>query len=136
MTECFGDTSYFLSLLIPTDEYHARAFAWSSSSQRPIVTTEYVVFEVGNFIAAPPARSLFAPFLRTLQTATGFSIVPASPRLLQNAVDLYLQRADKSWSLTDCASFVTMRERNITDALTSDRHFEQAGFNALLRTLK
>jgi hypothetical protein len=46
---------------------------------------------------------------------------------------LYRQRADKDWSLTDCISFVVMRQRGLTEALTGDHHFEQAGFVALLR---
>ena len=46
---------------------------------------------------------------------------------------MHKERSDKSWSLTDCISFVVMGEHGITDALTGDRHFEQAGFRALLR---
>jgi hypothetical protein len=45
---------------------------------------------------------------------------------------LFRQRADKAWGLTDCISFVVMREREIPEALTADEHFEQAGFVALL----
>ena len=47
--------------------------------------------------------------------------------------DLYARRPDKSWSLTDCISFVVMTDRGLTEALTGDHHFEQAGFRALLR---
>jgi uncharacterized protein len=43
-----------------------------------------------------------------------------------------LSRRDKEWSLTDCISFVVMKERGLTEALTADHHFEQAGFKALL----
>ena len=57
----------------------------------------------------------------------------ASPRLFAAGLDLYRNRPDKAWSLTDCISFVVMRERSITEALAYDRHFEQAGFRALLR---
>jgi predicted nucleic acid-binding protein len=44
----------------------------------------------------------------------------------------YAKRLDKDWSLTDCMSFVTMQECGISDALTADHDFEQAGFIALL----
>lgn len=46
---------------------------------------------------------------------------------------MYRERTDKSWSLTDCMSFLIMRKRHIKTALAHDRHFEQAGFTALLR---
>ena len=57
----------------------------------------------------------------------------SSPELFASGSDLYAQRLDKDWSLTDCISFVVMRERGIAEALTADHHFEQAGFTILLR---
>jgi predicted nucleic acid-binding protein len=46
--------------------------------------------------------------------------------------DIYRNRSDKSWSFTDCASFVVMQEQRLDSALTTDSHFSQAGFRALL----
>ena len=60
-------------------------------------------------------------------------VLQFSRELLDRALDLYHQHADKGWTLTDCVSFVIMRERNVTEALTGDKHFEQAGFTALLK---
>jgi len=59
--------------------------------------------------------------------------LPASQELFERGLNLYRQRPDKDWSLTDCISFVVMREHGVTKALTADRHFEQAGFAILLR---
>jgi uncharacterized protein len=59
-------------------------------------------------------------------------IVPLSDALLQEAIALYRRHRDKSWGLTDCVSFVLMRQENIIEALTADVHFRQAGFMALL----
>jgi hypothetical protein len=59
--------------------------------------------------------------------------VPASSGLFAQALDLYHQHRDKEWTLTDCTSFLVMRERDITGVLTGDHHFEQAGFTALLK---
>ena len=59
-------------------------------------------------------------------------IIPLDSRLLQRGLDLLARRADKNWSLTDCISFVVMEEEGIQEALTIDRHFEQAGFKAQL----
>jgi predicted nucleic acid-binding protein len=60
--------------------------------------------------------------------------VPASPELFQRGVELFRARPDKEWSLTDCISFVVMTEKGLSEALTGDRHFEQAGFHALLKS--
>jgi len=67
-----------------------------------------------------------------LQKSAFVKIIPASSELFTKALKLYEQRPDKSWGLTDCASFVAMAENNLTDALTTDEHFRQAGFKALL----
>ena len=51
----------------------------------------------------------------------------------QKGLTLYGARQDKTWGLVDCMSFIVMDEQKLTDALTSDIHFIQAGFQALLR---
>jgi hypothetical protein len=53
--------------------------------------------------------------------------------LLDAGLGLYGRRLDKEWSLADCIAFVVMKDEGITDALTTDRHFEQAGFKVLLK---
>ena len=63
----------------------------------------------------------------------GVTIVPANTEVFEQGVELYSRRPDKSWSLTDCISFVVMQRYGLTDALTGDHHFEQAGFRVLLR---
>ncbi|MCK6484111.1 MAG: type II toxin-antitoxin system VapC family toxin [Phycisphaerae bacterium] len=133
MNPCFGDTSYFLAMLIPSDVNHAAAMRWARVNRRPIISTEYVVVEVGNFLSPPRTRRLLVRFMDTLRSSHRFSLIPASSDLLERGIRLYEDRSDKSWSLTDCISFVVMRERDISEALTGDRHFEQAGFRALLK---
>jgi hypothetical protein len=61
--------------------------------------------------------------------------IPCSDPLMEEGIQLYSQRHDKKWSLTDCISFVIMQHEGITEALTIDHHFEQAGFVALLKWL-
>ncbi len=60
------------------------------------------------------------------------TIVPSSSDLFWRGIKLFDARPDKEWSLTDCISFEVMAELGLTDALTADHHFEQAGFRALL----
>ena len=60
-------------------------------------------------------------------------LLPSSRELFDRGLQLFSDRPDKEWSLTDCISFVVMGERSLTEALTSDHHFEQAGFTVLLK---
>jgi predicted nucleic acid-binding protein len=71
--------------------------------------------------------------LNFLENDDQVKIVPASHELFRHGLTLYFQRPDKKWFLTDCISFAVMAENGLKDALTGDRHFEQAGFTALLR---
>jgi predicted nucleic acid-binding protein len=60
-------------------------------------------------------------------------VIGHDERLYDAGIELYRLRPDKDWSLTDCISFVVMAKRGISAALPADRHFEQAGFTALLK---
>jgi len=96
------------------------------------MTTDLVLYEVANSLARnakPQAQKIISEFLE----ADGIEIVYASPALFQKGFALYCKYADKTWGLVDFVSFVVMRENGITDALTNDTHFQQAGFNALMR---
>ena len=74
------------------------------------------------------------PALRpTLRAQRDVEIVPATHELFERGCALFAQRGDKAWSLTDCTSFVVMRERDLEEALTADQHFEQAGFKRLMQ---
>jgi predicted nucleic acid-binding protein len=44
-----------------------------------------------------------------------------------------LRRLDKDYSLCDAVSFIIMESEGITEAHTTDHHFEQEGFVRLLR---
>lgn len=132
MTPVFADTSYFLALLGPADQYHSQALAWSRALRRPLLTTEYVVLEVGNSLLRGADRPLFVEFFARLRADRRTELVPASADWLNAGADLFAARPDQTWSLTDCISFAVMAGRKLTDALTADRHFEQAGFRALL----
>jgi predicted nucleic acid-binding protein len=61
------------------------------------------------------------------------TIVEANRAIYDAGLNLYAQRPDKDWSLTDCISFVVMKRLRLTEALTADKHFEQAGFKVLLK---
>ena len=133
MTPYFADTFYFLALVNPRDESHDKVSKLNASLRRPLLTTAWVLTEVGDALARTPNRALFSRLLAKLQTNPRAVILPPTVELFQEGVNLYGQRSDKDWSLTDCISFVAMRAQGLTDALTADHHFEQAGFVALLK---
>ena len=133
MRAVLADTSYFGALLSPKDELHPAAVEWARSGQRPIVVTEFVLIELGNGFHLPRDRELFRGFVEELLADPNVTVIPASPELFRAGLDLYGTRLDKEWSLTDCMSLVVMEERGLTEALTADHHFEQAGFKALLQ---
>ena len=133
MTAVFADSFYYLAVMNADDAAHERAVRVSDSLGGPVVTTAWVLTEVADALAAPGQRSGFLALLEALRGDPEVSIVPPNEDLFEAGISLYSRRPDKDWSLTDCISFVVMQQRGMTEALTGDRHFEQAGFKALLR---
>ncbi len=132
MTVAFADSFYFFALLNERDSAHAKARAFSGEFQGRIVTTHAVLLELGDGLAKS-RRDVFLPLVRSLEANPRVSIIPCAAELMEQGISLYAARADKAWSLTDCMSFVVMQREGITDALTGDRDFEQAGFSVLLK---
>ena len=133
MSEVFADTFFFLALANPNDGAHERVLPAYEDSLGRLVTTEYVLVEVGDGLSRKAHRSYFLDLVDLLENQPGAMVVPAAPALFRRGLALFRSRPDKDWPLTDCISFVVMRERGIDEALTADRHFEQAGMKALLR---
>ena len=132
----FADTGFFIAQLKPRDGLHLRARDWAvwiARNQTPILTTEFVLIELGDALSAPADRAKYHAALSHLFGAKQIEIVSVSLDWFQKGVALHKARPDKEWSLTDCISFVVMQERGISRALAYDHHFEQAGFEALLR---
>ncbi len=132
MNPLFADTYYFLALLHKGDAAHSKAVALAEKITNPILTTAWVLTEVGDALSAPGLRPYFLQLLAALRADPACTIVPPSPALFDAGVSLYAERSDKDWTLTDCISFVVMRQYGMTEALTGDRHFQQAGFTPLL----
>jgi hypothetical protein len=115
MTAVFADTFFYLALLNPRDSAHQRALEFSDKLTAPLLSTEFVLVEIADALAAPAERPKFLELI-----------------LLGQGVELYRRRADKNWPLTDCISFVVMDNHGVVDALTGDAHFVQAGYRALM----
>jgi hypothetical protein len=131
----FVDTSFWIALASRRDQFHPRAVTWSlfvAGNGITLVTTEAVLWEWMNALSDAAPRRLAAEGYRRCQGDIRIEIVPFRADLIDAAVRLYEARPDKTWSLTDCLSFVVMERRQLAEALTTDRHFEQAGLKALM----
>jgi predicted nucleic acid-binding protein len=133
VTEVFADTFFYLALLSRESASRARAQAVAAALRARTVTTGFVLLEVANSLSARAHRGAYVELARRLAASRTTTVLPASADLFERGQSLYAARADKDWSLTDCTSFVVMQDRAITQALTGDHHFEQAGFVPLLK---
>jgi uncharacterized protein len=132
MRPVFADTSFYVALFSPGDVHHEAAVRLAQALRRAVVVTEFVLLELANALARASSRKLFVDLLPRLRANPNVKIVSVSADLFDRGVARFAARPDKDWSLTDCISFVVMEEEGITEALTADHHFEQAGFIALL----
>lgn len=134
MSSVFADTSFFVAFLNPRDSLHARAKSWMGNVPGVLITTDWVILELANYLCDMPQRIHVSPFIEELRNEPDVQIIKADRATLDAGLRLYSQRPDKDWSLTDCISFAVMKELKITDALTADHHFEQAGFKCILES--
>ncbi len=136
MGTLFADSGHWIALLNSRDQVHERARAVAAQLESsPIITTQMALAEVCNHLSkeGERLRHLAVQMARDLERNPNVEIVPQTDAQFRGAVERYASRSDQRWSLTDCASFLVMEERGITEALAYDRDFEQAGFAALLR---
>ena len=133
MKTVFADTSYYLALLNPDDEYAEAAREYTGAFGGHQVTTAWVLTEVANSLSDVRNRQLAIDLIADLRGDGRVDVLPPTLEFFDSGLSLYTKRHDKDWSLTDCISFVVMQERGLTEALTGDHHFEQAGFVALLK---
>lgn len=129
----FVDTFALIAWLNPRDDAHATVAAFLDGFTGRLLTTEWVLMELADALSAPDARATAVAFLKAVRADSQFDVVDYSPIVYQAGFDLFANRPDKAWSLTDCISFAVMTEYKLTEALTVDRHFEQAGFQAVFR---
>jgi uncharacterized protein len=132
----FLDTAFIQALLNPRDTYHPQAKILFPRVRNAyeVWITEAILTEVGNALSAYN-RNGAVQFIQQCDRTDNIRVVSVDTRLFTQAVELYQSRPDKTWGLTDCISFVVMRTNNLSEALTTDRHFMQAGFRALMLDL-
>jgi uncharacterized protein len=137
MTALFADTFYWIALADFSDSTHERALAVTAErAASPIITTDEVLAEYLTFFSAAPTpiRREVAASVQGILANPVIRVIPQSRSSFLSGLDLYTQRPDKGYSLTDCISMQTMRQEGLIEVLTNDRHFEQEGFRALFRS--
>ncbi len=132
----FLDTAFAIALISPNDAFHEKALELANmieATKSSLVTTRAVVIEVGNALSKQSLRKSAVTLIDSMEADETVIIVSVSDDIYNEAFKLFRSRLDKEWGLTDCISFVVMKQRKITNALTTDQHFQQAGFVALMK---
>ncbi|HVG19787.1 MAG TPA: PIN domain-containing protein [Blastocatellia bacterium] len=132
------DTSGWACIADRRERHHAEAsqiFRNALRQRTKIITTNYILSELVSLLTSPKRldRPMIVSFIEAIKTAPNVELIHIDIPLDEAAWQLIITRQDKEWSLVDCASFAVMQRRKITDALTTDHHFEQAGFIRLLK---
>ena len=135
-SEVFLDTSYAIALSSPKDKYYGAALSLAEeleTKSTKLITTTAILLEIGNALSKRQHRAGAVQLLTSLEDDSTVEVISLTEELYSQGFKLYKERQDKDWGLVDCISFIVMKERNLTAALTADDHFIQAGFQALLR---
>jgi predicted nucleic acid-binding protein len=131
----YVDAAGWIALVNRRDSLHTQAvriYRQLLQEQCQYITASAVLLEVGNWLSPASLRGLAINLLDRIEHSSRIEVVHVTPELYSKGWELYSNRLDKDWGAIDCISFVIMQERNLTKALTSDHHFEQAGFKILL----
>lgn len=130
----FLDTFALIAWVHARDAAHPPVKAYLDQFTGRIVTTEWVLLEFADAFAKASVKQYALRAIERIRQHPMFEVISYDPAIFQAGFNLYADRPDKDWSLTDCISFAIMNQRGLTDALTADIHFEQAGFRAVFRT--
>lgn len=136
MNDVFVDTSYFIALINTSDTQHQSAKNWAkliAENKTTCHITLPIIFEIADGFSKIARRDIGMDLLQRIYNADNFVIHPFSEITFEKAFQLWLSRKDKGWGLTDCYSFQLMKEQNLSQVLTADKHFEQYGYQILLK---
>ena len=138
MKHIFVDTSGWGNLVDTLQVFHQETRTIYEDAKQEgsrFVTTNYVIAELVALLSSPlrVPRSKSIGYIESIKSSSLVEIIHIDEYLDTKAWELLTNRTDKNWSLVDCSSFVVMREHKIVESLTTDHHFEQAGFVRLLK---
>ncbi len=129
----FVDTLFIVALINKRDQYHQIALNLARQYENyPLITTDAIFLESGNKLSAN-YRNEVVELIEQFLASDEIDVIRLTPELFDESLRLYKKHQDKSWGLVDCFSFVVMKQHKVSQALTFDRHFIQAGFQALMK---
>ena len=132
----FADTFYWIALINPRDNWHTIALNYARKyTDDYLITTDGIVDETLNYFATKGAimrRKALATYFQIRQEPN-MEIISYTPQLRQAGIQLFDERPDKGYSLTDCISMIVMKQRRIAEVLTHDKHFTQENFRILFQ---
>ena len=129
MKTFFADAYYLVARI----NRHEQVIEFSKTFRGNIVTTDWILMEVADALSSSEFRDHLRTFFSHLRNSPHIEVIEASRESFDRALNFFHRHDDKNWSLTDCTSFIVMRDRGITEALTGDKHFVQAGFVPLFK---
>jgi predicted nucleic acid-binding protein len=138
MRKIFVDTFYWVSLNNPQDDWYHKVMIMSESlnqSQTFLITTEEVLSEVLTFYSKSGVRlrQRTVSFIKNILTNNQIQVIEQNHQSFILGFELYQNRLDKGYSLTDCISMNIMKQLKIREILSHDQHFSQEGFIILFR---
>ncbi|MBE9099576.1 type II toxin-antitoxin system VapC family toxin [Vacuolonema iberomarrocanum] len=127
------DTSGLLCYIHRDERQHDQAVRLVHDAGNRLLTHSHVLAElVALALVRRFPRSQVLAFVMDLVDNPDIEMIWVDEQLHRKAMQLLVDRKDKTYSLCDAVSFVLMRQRGVSEALTTDRHFEQEGFARLL----
>ena len=133
--DTFVDSSGFFAVLVkrePTHELANDLLGGANRARRRFVTTDYILSETATLLKARGYGYLCAILFKAVFDSAACRVEWMDPDRFAETRRFFLKRHDQDWSFTDCFSFWIMQEFRLRDALSTDVHFRQAGFNPLL----
>lgn len=133
--EVFVDTSGLYALVEKNDAHHSaarNAVEKLLRAGRKLVLTDYIVDETITLAKARSGKRVAMRVLELLEKSAGIRIEWIGSSRFEETKTFFRKHADHGYSFTDCTSFVVMNELGLTQALTTDKHFPEAGFQRLL----
>jgi len=133
--DLFIDTSGLFAILCPTDPAHPKAveiLTRASHEKRGAVISDYIIDETATLLMARKTPHLAGDLFSMLERTKALRMLFIGSDCFEQARDLFIKHIDQRFSFTDCTSFVLLRETKLRQVLTTDSHFREMGFEALL----